>query len=282
MGSIQQLGARDPAWATRPWWPKEPWQNNALASLGTASRSAPLRAAVIDGLFPGLLRACSCGAAVELAESGNGPDWNAVCARPGHASTLASAEHKPRGAAAHYKPCSAAEFATAATAGLILVGPGPGLAGAAPRGPQPLVTCGAPHPWASCHLQWPHKGVLGGDSQLALPQIVVDAVRLGHGVTLVTDRGSATEVYKTRAWDIDIDPVPFPIRTTASLLDSIAHRLPADLPPDERRAVRRAFTLLWARASWPTHDALSRRAKQWLAPWAKTTAWIGFSTKRVP
>lgn len=253
--------------------PKEPWQNRAFASLGSAERSSALRHAVLTALLPGVPTSCACGGAVVLRESGSGPDWTAVCAHCTPLRVFAAAEHKPRAAPRHDKPCTVGDYDDAVRRGMIRMGVGTGLPGAPPRRHRPAVSCEQPHAWAVCGLQWPHKAVLGG-YRLALPQVVVDALALGMPIRLVTDRGTPTTVYRSDDWDIEVLPRWFPVTTTAQLLDRLAARVHG-LDRQEREAVRRAMTMLWARADWATHEDMRSRTRAWLQPWAKAVAWFG-------
>ena len=264
---VRALVGEAPRWEANPYKPDEALINAALGGIGS-NRNPEIRRAVLASLWPGK-ESTHCGEVMQVRACGQGADWRAECV-----STICDsgpqhlAEHKPREAPPHWKPCDPDTWIVAKRSGFIA------LWDECPWPPPP--TCAGIHDWSeSCDGFW-HGPVNDGTGlryRLWLPQVVVDGVQHGLPVTIVTDRGSATELYQT--WTLgcgfDLNPDWFPVRRTVDLLNDMADAMP-HLDGPERREVVRAMTLMWSRVGWEKNYRLSHRAKGFIAGWVEACA----------
>jgi len=129
---------------------------------------------------------------------------------------------------------------------------------------------------------FPHKrdrGIGVETSRFCLPQVVEDSVKHNMPVTLLTDRGTASETYQTCSFHYDLNPEMVPVRTTADFLNALANRVVAlpNVAATDRAAVRRLIALLLCRTGWHIRpeDAiylsppLKRLLPRWVYPCAR-------------
>lgn len=265
--TIDKLAGEPAAWQDKPFQPDETLMNDALAEIGCDPNPA-IRSAVIAGFWPLASRAHRCDTVLEVRARRSGVDFAAGCPACG-ARPVQLAENKPRAAKIHYKAVDSATWARALAMGLVL--PTTGLTS------PPADTCSEPHSWSdACDGYW--HGWLDREHtvwELRLPQVVTDAVEYALPVTVVTDSGTASDLYQTAERGFYLSERHFPCVTPAGLLHGMAAAMPA-LTREERRRVERAFTLVWSRVGWG--HRLSRQAKRYVAAWVDD--WPDYSEGR--
>jgi hypothetical protein len=195
-----------------------------------------------------------------VTSSGKGADWKLQCDCAG--SPLLLAEHKPRGAVAHWKRTPIAAFMSKAVdhAGH----------GEVMRWLEELdAACDTTHTREDCRRNHPRCSKDTDEKiNIAGPQILSDAFDTGTGqitaVTVLTDKchrnGSSMGV--DDVWDTQgLEEYPlflngdfFPIRSTPMVLNDlsavIAHRLD-ELDAEQRATLRAVVEAMWMRAGGP-------------------------------
>jgi hypothetical protein len=248
----------DPTWATI-WNPPETAQNRELAAMGADTQRPELRQALLLAIWPDH-NECPCGQVGVTTAHGTEADIASRC--PTCRSTLALAEHKPHAAKRQTCPATWEEYEAALEVALIQRNerwPG-----------TPPESCCRPHTWSNECEPWFHARRPGSLYQLGLPQVVSYALHAGMPVTLITDRGSATEVYKTRRAGFDISPAWVPVRTHGRLINTLVSQVARAKPSAaEYSQLRHLVTILWAREPWRCHQTLNRPAKRALETWTR-------------
>jgi hypothetical protein len=229
-----------------PWWPQESKTNWMVGQAAQLPGVGPLvwRAIwpTITGNYCG-----TCGGQLAFHANEVGADWVLSC-QSGHVNY--QAEHKPWGTPLQWSRAIVADYKRAVNEKLIV----PDI-----------------H-WQYNFAQWheqPHartakcgrcegikvQGRYSGMFRLTIPQVIRYQLDNNVPCTLVTDRGSATQIYVNDYDDVRGDFViaaaGVPVRTTPAVLNSLGgllrHR---SMSRDQSRVIQEVVTRLWRRLQW--------------------------------
>ncbi|WP_233206254.1 hypothetical protein [Cryobacterium sp. N19] len=254
----------------------ERYINSELAAL-TRVGDAELNEAIITGIW-GEKRASSAKAACQcgwdewsVSDRGNNADWLAYCSC--RADQILTAEHKPRGAVAHWNKTTLAAYSSDAITSRESMD---WLRAVDAEWEQEhnRDSCQANHPrfyrdtYEKCHLAGPQiltYSQIPNSEEIREVTVIHDGSSNVNAIWETNDEARPQAGRTSTQFPIFLDTKYFPVRTTAEVLNGIAavlpRRTPTRLTDDQQASLRAIFEAMWVRAGTPE---ISLAAESWI------------------